>query len=153
MAHSEASFVRWQAVTIAQFGQATNLFLAFGGATLGFVLSIAKDPQSLAGCWRKCFLVAAAVSLLLSLLFGGLCAINRLCDFRKTAQIAKHRERWERQAVATAWIDNQLSAHRLEVKKLGKRTWRLFCLQTSTLGAGLVFLIANYLAVYSSKLF
>ena len=153
MAHSEGSFIRWQAITLTQLGQTTNLFLAFGGATLGFVLSTAKDPQSLAGCWRKGFLSAAALFLLLSLIFGGLCAINRLCDFRKTAQIAKHRERWERQAFATTWIADHLKARRLKVNKLGRRTWCFFCLQTIMLVVGVVFLIANYLAVYSSKLF
>lgn len=47
MAHSEGSFVRWQATAIAQLGYAVGLILSFAGASLGFALSVVKDKDYL----------------------------------------------------------------------------------------------------------
>lgn len=45
MAQSEGSFVRWQAITLTQFGYAVNLILTFAAASLGFALTLVKNQH------------------------------------------------------------------------------------------------------------
>jgi hypothetical protein len=47
---SEGSFVRWQAITIAQLGFTSNLILTLAVAALGFALTLVKDSDVIASC-------------------------------------------------------------------------------------------------------
>src|SRR5258708_26045545 len=89
----EGSFVRWQAITIAQLGFTSNLILTLAVGALGFALTLVKDADVIASCWARCLLVLSIVGLLISLALGIWCALNRLADFRMTAQIARGREK------------------------------------------------------------
>lgn len=154
MAHTEGSFIRWQSTTIAQLGYAVGLILALTAASLGFTLSLVKDCAFRPGCWGKCSLIFAAVSFLLSMALGVWCVINRLCDFRKTTEIARKREKWERSGeVSKESIDSRLRPCQLKTKKLGRITWRLFCFQVGTFLAGIFFLINAFVAGYYASLF
>src|SRR6266436_12053 len=93
MASHEGSFVRWQAITIAQLGFTSNLMLTLAVATLGFSLTLVKDDDITTCCWPKYLLVLSILGLLISLAFGIWCALNRLASFRETAQIARGREK------------------------------------------------------------
>lgn len=46
LAAGEGSFVRWQAITIAQLGYAVHLLLGFATAALGFCLVLLRDASS-----------------------------------------------------------------------------------------------------------
>jgi hypothetical protein len=143
MAQSEGSFIRWQAIAIEQLGYAVGLILGFAGASLGFGLSLLRDPCYAPGCWGKAFMLACLSSFVVSLGLGIWCVVNRLCDFRKTRCIARDRENGE-----------EISAvRRDETKKLGERSWLLFRWQIGSFSAGLIFLIVAFGSVYHSRLF
>ena len=89
---SEGSFIRWQAIAIAQLGYAVNLILTLATASLGFAVALIKDKDFTPGCWSKCLLVLSQLSLLASVALGIWCVINRLLDFRKTKDNARDRE-------------------------------------------------------------
>ena len=146
MTSHEGSFVRWQAITIAQLGFTSNLIITLATATLGFALSLVKDADITASCWATCLLALSIVGLLISLALGIWCALNRLADFRMTAQIARRREK------LPTMSSEQDNADR-EVKKLGNRTWTLFYWQVGTFGAGILALIGSFFAAYHARLF
>lgn len=153
MAHSEGSFQRWQTITITQLGYATNLLLAFSAASLGFVLSLFKDQQFTSDVWRQRFLLSAIVASLVSTALGLWCVVNRLRDFRKTATIARDRAKWERQRLPVRRIDSSLRSRRVEVKKLGRNTWRILCWQITAFLLEMVFIAAAYISAYGPRLF
>ena len=154
MAHSEGSFVRWQAIAIEQLGYAVGLILSFTGASLGFGLSLLRDPCYAPGCWGKAFMLACFASFLLSLAFGSFCVINRLRDFRKTRSIARDRETWEREKnVPNAEIDARLVIRREETRRLGERSWWLFWWQIGAFSFGVFALVVAFGVIYHSRLF
>ena len=142
-AHKE-SFVRWQGITITQLGYAVNLILGFATASLGFSLTLLKDKDFVLKGWGEALFLLSLLALLLSILFGIWCAINRLHDFRETTQIARDRERLD---------DTLLQQKRDDVDKLGERTWRLFKIQFWSFAAGLVALTVGFMMIYRDRLF
>jgi len=155
MASHEGSFVRWQAITIAQLGFTSNLILTLAVASLGFSLTLVKDNDVTSYCWARCLLVFAIIGLLASVALGIWCSINRLADFRKTAQIARGREKLR--AITSeqdkAASEKELNEGRKKVKKLGNRTWTLFYWQVGTFGSGILALIGSFFAAYHAPLF
>src|SRR6266568_1149185 len=91
MTSQHGSFVRWQATTIAQMGFVGNLVLMLAVAALGFGLTSAKEVCFTRQCWPRCFLVVGCLSMVASIGIGLWWAVNRLCDFRLTARIARLR--------------------------------------------------------------
>jgi len=88
----EGSFIRWQSIRIVQFGHVNNLILTFATASLGFALTLLKGSRAENVSCSFCIWLLAVVTLLGSLAVGIWCSINRLRDFRETAQIARERE-------------------------------------------------------------
>jgi hypothetical protein len=80
---------RWQKIQIDQFGYALNLFLTFAVAALGYWFALLKDDSfDLAGSAEFWFLMSFFM-LLIAIFGGGYCVLNRLADFRGTAQRAR----------------------------------------------------------------
>ena len=128
------SFIRWQNITIQQFGYALNLILTFSVATLGFQVSILLNNEFQFTCYQKYMLLTSMFFLFVSIIAGLACVYNRLIDFRITAKIANLREN-----SATA---QQLGTFRKEVKKRGKLSWQLFYCQICTFGIGILLTVA-----------
>lgn len=109
------SFVRWQGITRDYFSFVSNLVLGLSTGLLAFLVSglAAAQPTT------NCLLIVATVSMILlsvSICLAIWCAINRLRDFRTTAQIARSRYKGE----------PVNSNARQESAVLGKLSWRLF---------------------------
>ena len=153
MAHSEGSYIRWQAIAIEQLGYAVGLVLTFAGASLGFGLALVKDQSYTPTCWSKTFVIAGLSSLLLSLGLGDWCVINRLRDFRETRGIARDRGELEEQKIPESEINARLAPRRSETDKLGKRSWRLFWWQIGTFASGVISLTVAFGIAYKAKLF
>jgi hypothetical protein len=137
-----ASFVRWQATTLAQFGYVANLTLALAVATLGFQVNLLLHEGFVP---PKCLFTAAILTTMISVGLGLWLAINRLQDFRITARIARMREGGD--------ISSKLDALRARSKKLGKRTWCLFRWQLSAFGVGVLLSVVTVAVLESEKLF
>ena len=151
MAQSEGSFVRWQAITITQFGYAVNLMLAFAAASLGFALTLVKDQHFVPGCWGRALLVISALSLIVSLSVGVWCVINRLHSFRTTERIA--RERICNEPGQNEELEAELAQRRTKTKNLDRRTWCLLYCQIGTFGFGVLMLVFCFAIAYRAKLF
>ena len=129
----KGSFVRWQAITIAQLTYSVNLILGFSVAVLGFQMSLLLNEKFHPFRWHKCAFDISIFTLLLSIGFGIWCVINRLRDFRATTKAARLREE--------AKPDEEIQQYRDLYNKLGKMTWLLFWWQIGTFGVGIVFTV------------
>ena len=124
-ADDRESFVRWQTVTRDYFSSVSNLVLGLATGLLAFLVSgvVPSPPTS------NCLLAVATGSMILLAVSVGLavwCAINRLRDFRLTAQIARSRYKGEQVS----------SDARQETKVLGQLSWLLFWWQLLLFGFG-----------------
>lgn len=122
---AQESFVRWQAITRDYFSSVSNLVLGLATGLLAFLVSGLTSPQPI----TKCLLIVGTVSLALlaaSVVLAVWCAINRLRDFRATAQIARSRSKDEPVP----------SDARQESKIMGQLSWRLFWWQLVLFGFG-----------------
>jgi|HubBroStandDraft_4_1064222.scaffolds.fasta_scaffold14353_4 hypothetical protein len=118
MAGDNDSFVRWQKIAIDHFGYCTNLILVLAVAALGYTLTFAKDPDFVGAkprCYLGVLLLVGLFGLCVSIICGLCCMVNRLLDFRGTAQRAKN-------------SPDALSKEVLDRK--GDLTWSLFYGQT-----------------------
>jgi len=119
------SFVRWQGITRDHFSFVSNLVLGLATGLLAFLVSGLASAQPT----NNCSLVIATLSMVLLSTSVGLaiwCAINRLRDFRTTAQIARSRYKGE----------PVNSSARQETAVLGQLSWRLFWWQLVLFGFG-----------------
>jgi hypothetical protein len=91
-----------------------NLVLGLATGLLAFQVTLLLDHKLSVACSRG-FGTSAVVLLGLSIAFAIWCALNRLAEFRLTAQIARRREKGEESV-----------AERDETELLGKTTWILF---------------------------
>lgn len=140
----KGSFVRWQAVTVAQLTYAINLLLTFAVATLGYqVTLLGGDKFSLAASGQKCLFSASLLFLGASVLFGLAVVVNRLRSFRATMRAARARETGNAEALAT---------NRTLYKILDSRTWWLFWWQVGTFATGIVLTVASLLSRFSERL-
>lgn len=152
LAAGEGSFVRWQAITIAQLGYAVHLLLGFATATLGFCLVLLRDTSFVPTCLSTSLFLLSLLLLIFSIVVGFLCVVNRLWDFRKTAKIARDREAWNREGVGEDEIGRRLEKRRKKTKKLGERTWMLFYWQAALFVVGVLCVTVTFVMVYRSKL-
>ncbi len=109
------SFVRWQSISLEQLGSTMNMVLGLATGFLAFQAALLLEGK-LTQPWSFGLGVLALFLLAFSVALALWCAINRLSDFRVTAQIARLRETG----------DSNLSAAREKAQSLGKCTWRLF---------------------------
>lgn len=119
------SFVRWQTVTRDYFSSVSNIVLGLATGLLAFLVSGLTPSQATS----KCLLIVGTCSMVFLAASVGLavwCAINRLRDFRATAQIARSRSKGD--PVATD--------ARQETKVLGQLSWRIFWWQLVLFGFG-----------------
>jgi hypothetical protein len=119
------SFTRWQTTTREHFTSTANLLLGLATGLLAFESALLLDARFLsqAAFW---FAIAAVVFLFTSVGLALWCAINRLRDFRLTAQIARRRQEGRL----------SLQESREEGRSLGKFTWGLFWFQAGLFGVG-----------------
>ena len=140
----KGSFVRWQAVTVAQLTYAINLLLTFAVATLGFqVALLAGDKFSLAASWQKRLFSLSILFLGASIIFGLAVVVNRLRSFRATMRAARAREKGNTEALTT---------NRALYKILDPRTWWLFWWQAGTFAAGIVLTVVSLLSKFGERL-
>ncbi len=135
------SSIRWQSRSIEQFGYALNLVLGLSVAAIGFELSLILGDELKNGGWKNCLFAISLLSLLLSVAVGLLCVVNRLRDFRATAETARQRE--------DGASDLELQSLRTLTRKLGQKTWLLLWWQIATFGLGislLVFAVGSMIA-------
>jgi hypothetical protein len=121
---AQESFVRWQGITRDYFSSVSNLVLGLATGLLAFLVSGLASSQPNTKC-----LIVGTVSLAwlaASVVLAVWCAINRLRDFRATAQIARSR--------SEAGTDP--SGARQESKIMGQLSWRLFWWQLVLFGFG-----------------
>lgn len=121
------SFIRWQGITREQFSNVSNLTLGLSTGLLAFFSNALLSAQPAHGCAFVLGSLSLSV-LALSVVAAVYCAVNRLRDFRGTAQIARSRSK--RQPIA--------EESRREVKVLGKLSWRLFWWQMVLFAIGAV---------------
>ncbi len=121
---SNARFVRWQERSNTQLGFINNTVLALTTAALGLAVS-SNSPG-----WQLCTLRFGTVLLILSVFLALGCALNRLWDFRVTAQIARGNMNEEDEAAA-----------RREAGTLSCRTWTLLYFQLGTFALGALSLV------------
>lgn len=127
------SFIRWQGRTIEQLGYALNLILGLSVAALGYELSILLNGDFERAGWQNCLFVISLLFLFLSVAVGLCCVVNRLKDFRATAETAYKRE--------DGASDVKLQPLRTLTCTLGKRTWFLFRCQIVAFGIGILLLV------------
>jgi hypothetical protein len=84
------------------------------------------------------------VMAIVSISTGMWCSINRLWDFRLTAEIARTTEQLGK---------NELTSEKSRVQRLGNRTWVLLYFQFSTFLISVLLLIGALALTYHSKLF
>ncbi len=129
------SFIRWQAITIAQLSYAINLILTFSVAALGFVVSLLLNEKFNPVSWQSCVFFLSLILLLASGAFGIWCTINRLRDFRATTKITKLRDKKGK--------ESEVQNLRSLTKDLGNKTWGIFWWQIGTFSAGIFLLVLS----------
>lgn len=82
------SFVRWQQLTMAQFGQMNNLLITLGVGLLAYFTNLLID-RKIEQATAKVFLEAALAMLLMSIALGCACGVSRLLYARTATQLAK----------------------------------------------------------------
>ncbi|PYS22261.1 MAG: hypothetical protein DMF72_13885 [Acidobacteria bacterium] len=85
------------------------------------------------------------LALLISILLGIFCVINRLYDFRTTKEVAKRREKGASK--------EELEELRLKYEDQGGRTWKLFWWQIGMFAFAILTFIISIAIFYQQKLF
>lgn len=121
----QESFIRWQEITRNHFSSVANLILALATGLLAFQSTLLLEHKLSVPCafWLA---TASLIFLATSVAIALWCLVNRLRDFRLTAQIARRREKGE----------TELQEFREKSKSLGKFTWGLFWFQVALFGLG-----------------
>ena len=116
-ADRNARVVRWQGHSVAQLGFVNNTVLALTTASIGFAVS--RESSG----WQWCLLVLGIVCLVVSAGLALWCAVNRLQDFRESAQLAR----------GGVGIVERVERRRKNQDR-GDRTWTLLYWQLRTFG-------------------
>lgn len=133
------SFQRWQKITIDQLGYALNLILTLTVAALGYWFVLLTDKEFIPGPSAKCAMILSLLTLGLSAISGLACIINRLWDFRGTAQRARDNSSPETPTKAC-------------LGGLGQATWVLFYSHLIAFAVGVALLAIALLLTYGGKL-
>lgn len=116
-------YIRWQAIRIKQLGFINNLVLGLSVGLLAYNFKfILPDEVRLNSIQKILFWISSFLTVI-SVFIALILSINRLEDFRLTAQIARKEEKKK--------TDN-IEIERAQSNKLGKKTWCLFTWQIAT---------------------
>ena len=126
------SFIRWQNIRISQLGFANNLVIGITIALLGFTIDFIQGDNISLNYFQKLLFWIGCFTTLASIGIGLSVVLNRLDDFKLTAQIAR-----KRNTVKLEGIENE----RAKAKLLGRKTWNLFIWQVSTFIVGFLLLL------------
>ncbi|WP_275099864.1 hypothetical protein [Sedimenticola hydrogenitrophicus] len=118
-------FVKWQGITREQLGATSNLVLGLGTGLLGFATLLLLEGKLTAPCAFGLGVLSSGL-LALSVALALWCSLNRLSDFRLTAQIA-HPIKYDSQ---------ELEELREESRRLGEWTWRIYRAQIWSFAVG-----------------
>ena len=129
MTNDTDDYKYWTDVAVTQLGYVVNLLLVLAPAAIGFAITLYDGCQS----W---LLSASLVLLFFSMVFGILCTVTRLWDFRLTRRSKGRKEYYK------GWTYGNLKS---VTKWLGKWTWRLFMFQLALFAFGSICL-AIYVA-------
>lgn len=128
---------RWRKITIDQLGYALNLTLTFAIAALGYCFALLKDKDFTPTYPANRTLEVSMVSLAACAVFGFLCAIVRLRDFRGSARRA---------------CDHPQKPTKQEMRDLDNLVWRLFYAVVVLFGIGVAALAACFVLTYGNKI-
>jgi len=117
------SYLRWQKIRITQLGYTNNLIIALAIGLLAFIVSYIQTEGLELSYLQKYFFWSGTGLSISSIGLGIYVVVNRLEDFRLTAQIARNREKNKRDTI---------DSDRIKTAKLGKRTKITFILQIAT---------------------
>ncbi|WP_319500716.1 hypothetical protein [uncultured Draconibacterium sp.] len=120
----EKNYNYWRDVQRKQLGISANLFLLFATATLGYIIDLLIKKEIEIKCSEKTILIIGISFLIISLLFYSIFTLNRLFDFRKTAQLYRNGN-------STKEV-NELT------QKNGQYTWYLFYGQVLFVGLAFI---------------
>jgi len=140
---TKESFIRWQAITLAQMTYAVNLILGFAVAVLGFQVTMLLNKDSFLSHCQKWVLSEGILSIGVSTILGIIVVINRLRDFRATMNAARLREDGSN--------PEALQTLRAHYRKLGAMTWRLFWCQIGFFAVGIVITVIVALSTLAQK--
>ena len=138
------SSIRWQGRTIEQFGYVLNLILGLSVAALGFGVSLISNEHFVRTGWQNCVFVTSLLFLMLSIAMAIWCIINRLRDFRATAETARKRE--------DGMSPIELQPLRTLTKTLGEKTWILFWFQVGSFGLGMFLLCVVVVSIFAKNM-
>jgi hypothetical protein len=134
-----ARFVRWQAIYREHFSYAVNLFLTYSVAAFGYGLNLIRDNSfaPLVGLSRCLFWLSLCL-LWVSIVLGIWCVLNRLADFRGTAQRA---------------LGSGSAPEKDNLDKIGTLSRWVFYCQSASFGLGVTTLGIVMLRAYGARLF
>jgi hypothetical protein len=128
---------RWRKIAIDQLGYLVNLTLAFAIGALGYCFVLLKDQDFTPTDSAKGAMMLSISALVLSAIFGFICAVVRLLDFRGTARRA---------------CDHPNNPTKEEMRDLDNWTWVLFYVQLAAFATGVGVLAFSLLRMYGGKL-
>ena len=131
--------VRWQRIALTQLGIVNATVLSLATAALGFGLT----QSSTVSGGELCALRGGLALLVASVVFALLCALTRLCDFRKTAKTARLVEEKPSHDPKSEKF-KEIQALRWNTKKLGNKTWCFLHCQLGTFAVGAVLLVGAF---------
>lgn len=137
MAEENDRCQRWRKIAIDQLGYTLNLTLTFAIAALGYCFALLKDKDFTPLSYAKCTMTLSLLFLAISTVFGFICVVNRLLDFRGTARRA---------------CNHPKAPPKDDLRELGNRTWILFYIELGTFAAGVITLAITLLLTYGNKL-
>jgi hypothetical protein len=128
---------RWRKIAIDQFGYALNLLLTLTVAAVAYWFALLRDQAFLPSSTAKGWMIASLVALTFAALFGLVCVLNRLLDFRGTAQRASEKPE---------------APTRDELRWRGRVTWALLYAELIGFSVGMVTIAIALLLTFGSKL-
>jgi hypothetical protein len=132
-------FPRWQKIAIDQLGYALNLILTLTIAALGYWFVLLTNKEFIPGPSAKCIMILSLLALGFSAICGLACVVNRLWDFRGTAQRAR----------GNPSSDTPTKEY---LAGFGRTTWVLFYSHLFTFALGDALLATALLLTYGGKL-
>lgn len=117
------SYLKWQDIRITQLGYANNLIIALAVALFGFTIKFIQTEDLILSNFQKVLFWIICALIIISVGLGIYVVLNRLEDFKLSAQIARKRETNKRDG-----IEND----RLKSERLGNITWNIFIWQIVT---------------------
>ncbi|RUA35589.1 MAG: hypothetical protein DSY77_02395 [Bacteroidetes bacterium] len=135
--------VRWDNYRINQFSYTNNLFIGLNLAFLGFFISQSGFKIS-CNCFLLTLQILTGLFLIASFLTGVITVLNRLKDFRKTAQLTKRKKKkFEHEHNIKSYsdigtINSDIKTLDSEMKKYGPQTWGLLKWQICTFSTGTI---------------